>query len=83
MELGLEVRSVSIIGGFGLLDGLEFRDIVDGDLEEGKEDKDVLRLLAMALPLELEAVAVAVSAVPMVPLVVGRCMATFVAFDLK
>lgn len=67
-ELGSEVRSVSIIGGFGDLDGLlECRDIAEGDLELGNEDRDV-RGFGGALPLELQ-----VSDVPMVPLVVGRC----------
>jgi hypothetical protein len=32
LELGSDVRSVSIIGGFGLLEGLEFRDIAEGPL---------------------------------------------------
>lgn len=42
-----------------------------GDLEEGKEDSDVLRAPpAPMLPLES-----LVSVVPVVPLVVGRCMA--------
>jgi hypothetical protein len=78
-ELGSDVRSGSIIGGLGLLDGLEFRDIADGDREDGKDDRDVLRLLtaAFVLPLELE-VAV-VSVVPVGPLVLGRCIVFFVA----
>ena len=67
-ELGLEVRSVSIMGGLGDLDGLECRDIADGDREEGKEEREVRRL--GALPLEL----VVVSVVPVVPRVVGRCI---------
>jgi len=80
-ELGFDVRSVSIIGGLGDLDGLlECRDMAEGDLEEGKDDSDVRRL-AGALPLELQ-----VSLVPVVPLVVGRCwtacIACFVAFVL-
>jgi hypothetical protein len=80
-ELGLEVRSVSIMGGLGDLDGLlECRDIAEGDLEEGKDDSDVRRF-AGALPLELQ-----VSVVPVVPLVVGRCwracIACFVALVL-
>ena len=79
-ELGSEVRSVSIMGGLGDLDGLlECLDIADGDLEEGKEDRDWW--FAGALPLELQ-----VSVVPVVPLVVGRCwtacIACFVAFVL-
>lgn len=66
-ELGSEVRSVSIMGGLGDLDGLlECRDIADGDLEEGNEDRDWR--FAGALPFELQ-----VSVVPVVPLVVGRC----------
>jgi hypothetical protein len=59
---------VSIIGGLGDLDGLECRDIADGDREEGKEEREVRRL--GALPLELAVVSV----VPVVPLVVGRCI---------
>ncbi len=56
------------MGGLGDLDGLECRDIADGDREEGKEERDVRRL--GALPLEL----VVVSVVPVVPRVVGRCI---------
>ena len=59
------------MGGFGLLDGLECLDIVEGDREEGKEESEVRRLTPM-LPLELVVVAT-VSVVPEVPLVVGRC----------
>jgi len=75
------VRSVSIMGGLGDLDGLlECLDIAEGDLDEGKEDREVRRL-AGALPLELQ-----VSVVPVVPLVVGpcwtACIASFVAFVL-
>lgn len=43
-----EVRLVSIMGGFGLgeREGLrECRDIVDGDLEEGKEEREVRRMV--------------------------------------
>jgi len=80
-----DVRSVSIMGGFGDLDGLECLDIAEGLREDGKDESDVLRLGA-TLPLELHAVAV-VSAVPVVPLVVGRvCMASrasFVDFVLR
>ena len=80
-ELGFEVRSVSIIGGLGLLDGLECLDIVEGDREEGKDEREVRRFAPM-LPLEVVTVAT-VSVVPEVPLVVGRCcialIATFVA----
>jgi len=79
-ELGSEFRSVSIIGGLGDLDGLECRLIAEGEREEGNEDSEVLRF-AGALPLELQ-VAV-VSVVPVVPLVVGRCMAALVAFVLR
>ena len=56
------------MGGLGDLDGLECRDIADGDREEGKEEREVRRL--GALPLEL----VVVSVVPVVPRVVGRCI---------
>ena len=62
---------MSIMGGFGDLDGLECRDIADGDREEGKDERDVRRLGVGALPLELPVVVVSV--VPVVPLVVGRC----------
>jgi len=79
-ELGLDVRSVSIIGGFGDLDGLEFRDMAEGDREDGNEEREVLRFGA-ALPLELQVAAVSV--VPVVPLVAGRCcIAALVPFDL-
>jgi hypothetical protein len=64
----------------GDLDGLECRLIAEGEREEGNEDSEVLRF-AGALPLELQ-VAV-VSVVPVVPLVVGRCMAALVAFVLR
>jgi len=60
---------VSIMGGLGDLEGLECRDIADGDREEGKDERDVRRLGVGALPLELPIVSV----VPVVPLVVGRC----------
>lgn len=63
-ELGSDVRSVSIMGGLGDLDGLECRDISEGDLEDGNEDKDVLR--CATLPLELRVTVVVVG---------GRCMA--------
>jgi hypothetical protein len=83
-ELGLDIRSVSIIGGLGLLDGLECLDMVEGDREEGKDESEVRRLTPM-LPLELVVVAT-VSVVPEVPLVFGRCCialrATFVALLL-
>lgn len=41
-ELGLDVRSVSIIGGFGDLEGLEWRDIAEGERDEGNEERDAL-----------------------------------------
>lgn len=47
LELGSEVRSVSIIGGLGLLEGR--LDIAEGEREEGKEDRDVLRLMPASL----------------------------------
>lgn len=71
-ELGSDVRSVSIMGGFGLLDGLECLDMVEGDREEGNDESEVRRFTPM-LPLELVVVAT-VSVVPDVPLVVGRCI---------
>lgn len=81
-ELGLDVRSVSIIGGLGDLDGLlECLDMAEGDLEEGKEEREVRRF-GGPLPLELQVSAV----LPVVPRVVGRCwmacIACFVAFVL-
>jgi hypothetical protein len=52
VELGSDVRFVAIMGGLGDLEGrLECRDIVEGDLEEGKEEREVLRA-AVALPFE-------------------------------
>jgi hypothetical protein len=78
-ELGLDPWSVSIIGGFGDRDGLECRDMAEGDLEDGNEDKEVLRFGA-TLPLELRVPAVSVVAV--VPLVVGRCIAPMVTLFL-
>jgi hypothetical protein len=84
-ELGSEVRLVSIMGGFGLLEGLECLDMVEGDREEGKDEREVRRLAPM-LPLEL-ALFATVSVVPDVLLVVGRCciflIATFVSFVWK
>jgi hypothetical protein len=69
---------VSIMGGLGDLDGLECRDMADGEREEGNEERDVLRFAGtLALPLEL-----VVSVVPVVPLVVGRCMAALFAVAL-
>jgi hypothetical protein len=56
------------MGGLGDFDGLECRDIAEGDREEGNEEREVRRL--GALPLELPVVSV----VPVVPLVVGRCI---------
>jgi hypothetical protein len=73
-ELGSDVRSVSIIGGFGLLDGLECLDMAEGDREEGKDDREVLRLLIPELPFEM-VVVTTVSDVPEFPLVLGRCIA--------
>lgn len=67
-KLGFEVRSVSIIGGFGDLDGLEVLDIIEGLLEDGKEDREALRLTAAA-PFEVR---VSLRAGAFVPLVVGR-----------
>jgi hypothetical protein len=77
-ELGSEVRSVSIIGAFGLLDGFEFRDIdiADGDRDLGKDDREVLRGPPRRPPL-LELVVNVKSVVPLV--IVGRCMAALVA----
>jgi hypothetical protein len=72
---------VSIMGGLGDLDGLECRDMADGEREEGNEERDVLRFAGtLALPLEL-----VVSVVPVVPFVVGRCMAALftVALGLR
>lgn len=41
-----EVRLVSIMGGLGEREGLlECRDIDDGDLEEGKEEREVRRIV--------------------------------------
>ena len=61
------------MGGLGDLDGLEFRDIADGDREEGKELREVLRLAgALLLPLELWEIEIA-SVV-----VVERCIAGLV-----
>jgi hypothetical protein len=71
LELGSDVRFVSIIGGLGLLEGLECLDISEADLDEGKEDRDVL-VFAPPLPLEMDDVAGVISVVPLVPLVVGR-----------
>ena len=54
--LGSDVRFRSIRGGFGDLEGLlECRDMVEGDLEEGNEDREVLRFAVVALPFELQA----------------------------
>lgn len=54
---------------------------MEGDLEDGNDDNEVLRLLIMILPLKLEVVPT--SFVPTVPFVVGCCMIVFVVFDLK
>ena len=73
LELGSEVWSVSIIGGFGLLEGLGcLVDIAEGERLEGKDEREVLRLRP-AEPLEI--VVVRVSVASTAPLVVGRCMA--------
>lgn len=62
-EFGSDVRSVSSLGGCGDFEGLEFRDICEGDrdCEDGNEESEVLRFTA--LPLEL-----------VVPFVEGRYM---------
>jgi hypothetical protein len=66
------------MGGLGDREGLEFLDIAEGLREDGKEDRDALRL-ADALPLEI--VVATVSVVAVVPLVVGLCcMAALVSF---
>ena len=70
------------MGGLGLLEGLEFRDIADGDREEGKDERDVLRLFTVAFVLPFEVEVAVVSVVPFVPLVVGRCIASFVSLVL-
>jgi hypothetical protein len=45
LELGLEVRSVSVTGGCGDLDGRELWDICEGERdEEGNDDSDVRRV---------------------------------------
>lgn len=70
------------MGGFGDRDGREFLDIAEGDRDDGKEDKEALRLLLPGneVPFEvLEKVfesgaAVEVSVVEIVPRVVGRCI---------
>ena len=41
-ELGSDVRSVSIIGGFGDREGLECLDMVEGDREGGRDESEVL-----------------------------------------
>ena len=87
VELGSDVRFVAIMGGLGDLDGrLECRDMVEGDLEEGNEEREVLRAAVPPLPLELhvpllewklvEAVELSVFVTAAFPdLVVGRCIA--------
>lgn len=42
LELGSEVRSVSLMGGIGLLDGLALA-MAGGDGDEGKDDREVRR----------------------------------------
>jgi hypothetical protein len=64
----------------GLLEGFECFDITEGDREEGKEEREVLRLTPV-LPLELALVAT-VSVVPDVPLVVGRGCISFLRATL-
>ena len=45
MELGLEVRSVSVTGGWGDREGRELWDICDGERDdEGNEDSEVRRV---------------------------------------
>lgn len=51
LEFGSELRLVSSLGGCGDFAGREFRDISEGDLEEGKEESDVRRF--RPLPFEL------------------------------
>jgi hypothetical protein len=77
LELGSDVRSVSIIGGLGLLEGREFRDIVEGDRAGGNEEREVRRFALFEMKLSLYST---VSVVPAVPLVVERCMALRAAF---
>lgn len=43
LELGSELRSVSITGGCGDRDGREVWDIWEGEREAGKDDREVLR----------------------------------------
>jgi hypothetical protein len=50
-EAGFDPRSVSNLGGWGDREGRELRDISEGDLEEGKDERDVLPLIP--LPFEL------------------------------
>lgn len=79
-ELGSEVRSVSIMGGFGDRDGLECLDMAEGDREDGKDDNDVRRFVG-AVPLVFH-VAAAVSVVEDdVARVDGSCMSS-VPLDL-
>jgi hypothetical protein len=74
-ELGSDVRSVFILGGgLGLRDGLEFLDMIEGEREEGKEDREVRRLGPM-LPLNESVVVATVSVVPNDAPVGGRCIA--------
>lgn len=90
-ELGSEVRS--IMGGLGDLEGLEFLDMSEGEREDGKEDREVRRLLlANGLPFEvlekvlergaevLLAMAVEVSLAVVVPRVEGRCCISAIFF---
>lgn len=59
---------MSSLGGCGDFEGREFRDISDGDRDEGKEEREVRRF--NALPLEL-----------VVPFVDGRYMGCWICAD--
>lgn len=65
-------------GGFGDLEGLEFLDIIEGEREDGKDDREVRRFRGALLLVLVEAAAVSV--VEVVPLVVGRCISASLAF---
>lgn len=84
LELGSEVRSVSMAWGFGLLGGLEF-DMVDGGRDAGKDEREVLRG-APTLPCELGGGRGGGGAgsvvVDTLRLVVGCCRAILVALVL-
>lgn len=68
------------MGGLGDREGLECLDIAEGLRDEGNDEREALRFAA-TLPLEL--MVVIVSVVPVVPLVVGLCIAALVAFDTR